>query len=74
MEVVCGSCGGGFTLSKRNVRAARQRGEAPICSFCRRTRKPPDPATMERMKRWWLEKSGLSLDELLEIGREIGWS
>jgi hypothetical protein len=28
---------------------------------------------MEKMRRWWLEESGLTLDELLEIGRMLGW-
>jgi hypothetical protein len=28
---------------------------------------------VEKLRRWWLEESGLSLDELLEIGRMIGW-
>jgi hypothetical protein len=27
-----------------------------------------------RMQRWWLEESGLSSDELLEISQMIGWT
>jgi hypothetical protein len=69
--VICGECGGSFELHPRNVRAARARGEEPICRLCRRTAKPPDEATIERMRRWWLAR--YSLDELLELGRDIGW-
>lgn len=29
------------------------------------------PAEVERLKRWWLEKSGLPLDELREIANAI---
>jgi hypothetical protein len=39
--------------------------------LCRRPPKPVDEATMERMRRWWLAR--YSLEELLEIGRLIGW-
>jgi hypothetical protein len=48
----------------RNVRAARARDEEPTCRVCRRTAKAPDEATMDKMRRWWLER--YSLDELLE--------
>jgi hypothetical protein len=26
-----------------------------------------------RYRRWWLEQSGLTLEELREIGRMLGW-
>jgi hypothetical protein len=70
-RVLCGFCGSSFDLSARNVRAARQRGQEPVCAECRNPAKPPDEETMERMRRWWLER--YSLEELLELGREIGW-
>jgi hypothetical protein len=69
--VKCGSCGSSFDLSARNVRAARTRGETPVCALCRRTPKPVDEATMRKLREWWLDR--YSLDELLELGREIGW-
>jgi hypothetical protein len=69
--VRCGTCGGSFELSPRNVRAARARGEEPTCRICRRTAKPPDEAASEKLRRWWLER--YSLEELVELGREIGW-
>lgn len=69
--VRCGGCGGGFELHPRNVRAARARSEEPICRGCRRKAKPIDEAALERMRHWWLER--YSMDELLEIGRELGW-
>jgi hypothetical protein len=72
-SVVCGSCGSRFTLSARNVNAARQRGQEPICGDCRHPRKPVDEATIRKLREWWLFESGLSLDELLEIGELIGW-
>jgi hypothetical protein len=28
---------------------------------------------MRKLREWWLFESGLSLDELLEIGRMLGW-
>jgi hypothetical protein len=43
--VHCGGCGSSFDLSVRNVRAARQRGEEPLCSGCRHPGKEPDGAT-----------------------------
>jgi hypothetical protein len=54
-------------LSARRLRAARARGEEPICRDCRR--KPPNPAELERMKRWWLER--YTFEELLELGRYL---
>jgi hypothetical protein len=72
-SVRCRKCGSIFGLSARNVRAARQRGREPVCSPCRQTEKPIDEAEMEKLRRWWLEESGLTLDELLEIGRMLGW-
>lgn len=65
--VVCGECGSSFDLSARNVRAARQRGEEPLCAECRRPPKEQTPAEREKLKRWWLEKSGLELVELREL-------
>jgi hypothetical protein len=69
--VRCGSCGSDFDLSARNVRAWQSRGQEPVCGLCRRKPKPVDGAQLERMKLWWLEP--YSLDELVEIGRLIGW-
>jgi hypothetical protein len=69
--VICGGCGTSLNLSARNVRACRQRGQEPVCAFCRRSPKPVDEATAERMRRWWLER--YSIDELLELGRLVGW-
>jgi hypothetical protein len=70
-SVVCGACGTSFDLSARNVRAWRQRGEEPICALCRRKPQPVDPATAARLRKWWTDR--YELDELLEIGRLIGW-
>jgi hypothetical protein len=67
---VCGSCGTRFDLSPRNVRAWRQRGQEPVCGDCRHAPKE-DPVLVERYKAWWLER--YSLEELLKLGREIGW-
>jgi hypothetical protein len=64
-------CGVSFDLSARNARAWRSRGEEPVCARCRHPAKPPDPAELERYKRWWLAR--YSIEELLELGREIGW-
>lgn len=61
--VVCGECGGAFSLHPRNVRAAQARGEEPVCHECRHKPKV-DPAAVERMKRWWLKR--YSLEELRE--------
>jgi hypothetical protein len=68
VEVVCGSCGGAFELSDRNARRYRTEGRTPICSMCRRP--PPKPmstAERERLRRWWLEESGLTRCELVEL-------
>jgi hypothetical protein len=62
---------GRFSLSARNSRLHWERGTQPLCELCRRPEKPVDEATMERMRQWWLER--YSLDEILEIGRLIGW-
>jgi hypothetical protein len=69
--VVCGECGARFQLSARNARERRRRRQSPICAECRNPSKPVDEATMERMRRWWLAR--YSIEELLELGREIGW-
>jgi hypothetical protein len=69
--VVCGECGGLFELSARSARARRTRGQEPVCRPCRHTPKPPTEAQLERYRRWWLDR--YSIDELLELGREIGW-
>jgi hypothetical protein len=61
------------THAPREAVAARQRGEEPVCRPCRQTEKPVDEQAMEKMRRWWLEESGLTLDEVLEIGRLLGW-
>jgi hypothetical protein len=70
-EIVCASCGSRYLLSARNVRAWRQRGETPVCARCRHPAKPVDPATMIRMRRWWLDR--YSIEELLELGDMLGW-
>jgi hypothetical protein len=62
-----------FELSARNARANRAAGREPVCRECRNPPKPPDPATMEKMRRWWLEDSGLSLEEVQELARLV-WS
>jgi hypothetical protein len=47
------------------------RPEKPVCNKCLH---PAVPVYgMTSMQNWWLEKSGLSLEELLEIGRDLGW-
>ena len=53
------------------VRAARQRGQEPVCALCRQPERDVDDEERARMVRWWLEKSGLELDELLEIAKAI---
>jgi hypothetical protein len=69
--VVCGECGGLFELSARNARMHRARGEDPVCRRCRHPAKPVDQKALERYRRWWLAR--FSLDELLELGRDLGW-
>jgi hypothetical protein len=69
---VCPKCGDRFSLSARNSRLHRERGTQPLCEEGRNPPKAPDEATRARMVRWWLKESGLSLDELLEIGRLLG--
>ena len=69
--LICASCGGGFELSARVARGWRSRGEEPVCRMCRRLAKPPDPLEQARMRKWWTDR--YSVDELLELGREIGW-
>ena len=69
--VRCRDCGAPFGLSARNARAWRQRGETPVCARCRHPAKPPDKLAAERMRRWWLERH--SIEELLELGRMLGW-
>jgi hypothetical protein len=39
--VTCGTCGGDFELSARNIRAARAEGRQPKCRRCRYGHKPP---------------------------------
>lgn len=56
--------------------AARElapRGERPICADCRRVLQKFSPAPAERMRRWWIEQSGLTFDEVQAIAR-LGWS
>jgi hypothetical protein len=65
-RVRCGSCGGYFELNPRNIRGWRARGEEPRCHSCRHHREV-DEATAEKMRQWWLEESGLTLDELHEL-------
>jgi hypothetical protein len=60
---------GGLLAVERELVAAC--GQEPVCAPCRYVEKPIDEATLERMRRWWLSK--YSIDELLEIGRMIGW-
>lgn len=69
--VMCGECGGSFTLSARNVRLHRACGEEPVCRRCQHPAKPPNPATLERYRRWWLAR--FSVDELEELGDLLGW-
>jgi hypothetical protein len=69
--VRCGECGGQYTMSARNARAHRAHGTAFVCARCRHPAQPPDPAAVERMKRWWLAR--YSLDELLELGELLDW-
>jgi len=66
-------CGNVFSLSARNTREHRRRGTVPICRNCRLSAKPPDPEEAERLRRWWLEESGFTLDHLVEISEMIGW-
>jgi hypothetical protein len=49
----------------------RARGEDPVCRRCRHPAKPVDQKALERYRRWWLAR--FSLDELLELGRDLGW-
>jgi hypothetical protein len=56
-----------FDLSVRREYAHRRDGTTPLCLTCRRPPKPMKPEERERYRRWWLEKSGLSVNELREI-------
>ena len=61
-RVECSECGGGFDLSARNVRLARQQAQPLVCRDCRVNR-PPE--ITEGMRRWWLER--FTLDELRQL-------
>jgi len=70
--VVCASCGLGIDPSLRSVRRARERGKLPVCTDCRRPgRPPPSELELARARRWWIEQSGLALDEIAEIARAV---
>jgi hypothetical protein len=70
-SVVCRVCGTRFELTARNVRGWHSRGLDPVCAECRHPSKPVDAQTRVRMRRWWVEESGLSLEELREIAGAI---
>src|SRR5262245_16256690 len=72
VTVLCGGCGARFELSVRNEYEHRRRGRTPRCEVCRRPRAELGVEERERFRRWWLEESGLSLDELLEIAVGLG--
>ncbi len=68
-EAVCTSCGTTYTRSVNTAKSARRFGRPAVCRPCRY----PTAAAgnEERLRRWWLEESGFTLDELQEIGRLI---
>jgi hypothetical protein len=49
------------------VRVHRQNRTTPTCHDCRNPRRELTPEQRARYQRWWVEQSGLDLDELLEI-------
>jgi hypothetical protein len=53
------------------VRAGRERGQAPACASCRRlaasTGRTTEKTELAGARRWWIEDSGLALDEIAEI-------
>jgi hypothetical protein len=51
-----------------NAREARRRGRDTLCWECPHPLKPPDAVAMAKMRRWWLEESSYSLEELEELG------
>jgi hypothetical protein len=59
-------------LSARREREHRRQGREPVCSLCRRPPIELTDAERERYVRWWVEKSGLSIEELREIATAIG--
>jgi hypothetical protein len=63
----CTGCGDTFVLSPRRAREWRDR--EPLCRDCRRKPKELSEAERARLQRWWLDR--YSLEELVEIGREI---
>ncbi len=75
-ELLC-DCGTSFTINARTLRRARSEDRTPVCFDCRpvgggrRAARPrgrgPGAPTADELQRWWIEDSGLGLDELLEI-------
>jgi hypothetical protein len=68
-ELVCDSCGTGFTLSARTVRVWRSRGQDPLCRRCQHPPKPVDLETAARLRQWWLDR--YPLEELREMAGAI---
>jgi hypothetical protein len=70
--VRCGVCNRPITLSAGVAARWQGRRERPVCDGCLH---PPVAANRQAApyRRWWLEQSGLTLEELREIGRMLGW-
>jgi|SoiMethySBSTD1v2_1073268.scaffolds.fasta_scaffold397366_2 hypothetical protein len=62
-----GGCGEHFEISVRREYQHRHNGTTPRCLPCRRPPKPMTEAERARYRRWWLEESGLSRDEVRAI-------
>jgi transposase-like protein len=67
--LTCSLCGDSFQLSARRARDWRDR--EPICKDCRRGRRELTDEERAQLRDWWLQQSGLRLDELQQIGRAI---
>jgi len=67
VDVRCGECGSRFSLSTRRAFEWRRQSRSPMCQECRHPERTMSAAERERFRQWWLEQSGLSRAELLEI-------
>jgi hypothetical protein len=59
------ACGAIFQLSARNVRAARARGQEPICADCRSVRNRAPLKITPDLRRYWLDR--YSPEEIVEL-------
>jgi len=73
VDVRC-ECGDVFALSVRRAFEHRRAGTSPRCRECRRPPLEMTAEEREKLQRWWLERSGLSLGELREIAAALGQS